>query len=148
MSYHLAELNIARARTPLDDPAMGDFVRGLDQINALAETSPGFVWRFQSEDGNAMSVRVFDDPRVIVNLSVWKSIDELKDYSFKSMHAQYFARRREWFDKMETPHLVMWWIPAGTLPTMAEAKSRLAQLAERGSTAQAFDFRNPFPSPA
>lgn len=147
MRHHLAQVNIARARGPLDGELMRGFTSALDEINALAEASPGFVWRFQTEAGDATAVRAFPDPNVIVNLSVWTDVAALKAYVFRSMHGRFFARRAEWFEKMETPHLALWWVPAGTLPTVDEAKRRLEVLAARGDSEEAFTFRAAFAPP-
>jgi hypothetical protein len=146
--FHLAQLNIGRFRGPIDSPVMKEFADALDQINALAESSPGFVWRLKDDSGNATGIRPFEDPLMAVNLSVWESIETLKAYVYHSMHGKFFARRREWFEKMEEHHLVMWWIPAGTTPTAEEAKSRLALLRAKGDTPEAFTFRHPFPAPS
>ena len=115
---------------------------------ALAERSAGFVWRFKTESGNATSVAAYPDPLVLINLSVWEDVASLRDYVYKSDHGRFFARRAEWFERMEAPHLVLWWLPAGTLPTIEEAKARLSSLAEKGETALAFTFRRPFAPPA
>lgn len=144
MQHHLAQINVARTRAPLDSELMRDFTNALDEINALAEASPGFVWRLKEDNGNATAVRAFPDPQLIVNMSVWQDLPSLKDYVYRSMHGRFFGRRAEWFEKMTTPHLVLWWIPAGTTPTLDEAKARLQILHERGETAQAFTFRSPF----
>jgi hypothetical protein len=145
--WRLAQLNIARARAPLDDPLLADFVARLDAVNVLAERSPGFVWRLQSDAGNATDIRAFDDPRIIVNMSVWESLESLFDFTYRTAHAGVMARRREWFERLEGAHLVLWWIPAGTLPSLAEAKERLAHLDRHGPTARAFTFRQRFPEP-
>lgn len=131
---HLAQLNIARMRFPLDDPRMADFVTGLERINALADAAPGFVWRLQSESGNATDIQAFDDPRLLVNMSVWESLDALRAYVYRSQHADFLRRRKEWFASMETPMQVLWWIPAGHVPTVAQAKERLEHLTHHGVT--------------
>jgi hypothetical protein len=146
MPHHLAQINIALARAPLDSEVMRDFTNALGEINALAETSPGFVWRFQEDNGNATAVRAFPDPRMIVNLSVWQDVASLKNYAFRSMHGRFFARRTEWFEPMTTPHLALWWIPAGTIPTLEDAKQRLKLIESHGDTTEAFTFRSPFPA--
>jgi hypothetical protein len=138
-SYQLAQVNIARMVAPLDSPAMAEFVALLDEINALADRSPGFVWRLQGTDGNATSIRPFDDEFILVNLSVWESIEQLK-----SAHAGVLRRRREWFEKFSGGYLALWWVPAGHIPTAAEAKERLIHLQEHGETAYAFTFRSTF----
>lgn len=144
MEYVLAEANIARLRAPLDDPSLADFVNNLDRINQLAEDSPGFIWRLQTEDGNATALRVFDDDQIIVNLSVWENRDSLFAYVYKSEHVEFFRRRREWFEKLDTPIVVMWWIPADHRPTPAEAKERLDYLQQHGPTPYAFTFKERF----
>ena len=143
---HLAQFNIARARGPLESAIMRDFVAALDEINALAEASPGFVWRFQTEAGNALAERPYADPLIIVNLSVWESVDALKQYAFRTQHAAFLARREEWFEKMEAPHSVLWWTPRNVRPTVAEAKERLDRLRRLGPTPEAFAFHRFFPA--
>lgn len=143
-SYHLAEVNIARMLAPLEDPIMAEFVANLVSINELAEKSPGFVWRLQTAEGDATSLRVFDDEQIIINLSVWESADSLFQFAYNSQHTDFFRRRKEWFEKMDVPILVMWWIPAGHAPTLAEAKERLTLLHEHGPTPLAFTFKQRF----
>lgn len=144
MSYHLAEVNLALMRAPLDDPIMADFVAWLEEINALAESSTGFVWRLKTEEGDATSLRVFENEYIIVNMSVWESVETLYQYAYYSKHVEAFRRRGEWFERMETPILVMWWIPAGTLPTVQDAKAKLEMLQKHGATPQAFTFKQQF----
>ena len=145
--YQLAQLNVGRAVAPLDSPAMAGFMNQLDRINALAEASPGFVWRFQDESGNATSVRAFDDPRVIVNMSVWESQQALHDYVYRSEHVRVLRKRKQWFEKFDGPFLVLWWVPAGHRPTLAEAKAKLDLLTRQGPSAAAFTFGKSFPPP-
>jgi hypothetical protein len=145
--FHLAQLNIARALAPMDDLLLRDFVAALDDINALAERSPGFVWRLKSDSGNATDIRAYDDPLMIVNLTVWADIEALFDFTYRSGHARMMARRRDWFEKMAQPHMVLWWIPAGHLPVMAEAKERLDLLRRRGPSPDAFTFKTRFSAP-
>lgn len=145
--YHLAEMNIAQLRAPLTDPLIKEFVEGLDPINAIADQSPGFVWRLQTEEGDATSLRPFENELVIVNMSVWETVDALKQYVYKTNHVDFVRRRKEWFDKMEI-FFVMWWIPIGHMPTVDEGKAKLAHLAEHGETSEAFTFRSPFAMPA
>jgi hypothetical protein len=137
---HLAQLNIGRFRYPTDDPRMSDFMNNLDLINALAERSQGFVWRLKDGSGNATSFRPFPDPQMAVNLSVWESVEALERYVYQSVHKRFYGRREEWFDKMATPHFVMWWIPAGHVPTLDEAKERLEYLATHGPSDRAFGW--------
>ena len=147
-THHLAEVNIARLLAPIDDPRIADFVAELDAINALAEGSPGFVWRLKSEDsGNATDLVFNDDPFVIVNLSVWESIDALKDYAYTSRHVEIFRRRAEWFEKSTKPHYCLWWVPVGHVPTAAEAREKLGHYQERGASPVAFWFSQWYPAP-
>jgi len=147
--WHLAQINIGRLRYPVDDPRTSEFMENLDPINAIAEASPGFVWRLQDESGNATAIRGFEDPTILPNLTVWESIDALKDYVYKSDHARFVRRRREWFEAMDDlPVLTMWWIPAGHIPTLDEARERVEHLAANGPSDYAFSFRPTFPHPA
>ena len=146
-AYHLAQFNLARAVAPLDDPKLAPFMARLDEINALAEASPGFVWRLQSDSGNATDIRAFDDPNMLVNMSVWTSAEALFDYVYRSGHAKVMARRGEWFERMSGPYTVLWWIPAGHHPTVEEANERLDHLNRHGPTPEAFTFKQRFPAP-
>ncbi len=145
--FHLAQANIGRIRAPLEDPIMEGFRSQLDPINALADRSPGFVWRLQTEDGNAMSIRPFADERMAINMSVWESLAALQQFVYQSAHVGPLRDRKQWFEPSEGPILVLWWIPAGHVPTVAEAQERLEHLKERGPSPDAFTFRTPFPSP-
>jgi hypothetical protein len=147
-SHHLAQLNVALPIEPLTSPRLAGFVAALDEINALADAAPGFVWRLQTEDGDATAVRAFDDDRLIVNMSVWSSLDALADYAYRGGHVRVLRRRKEWFEAMGEAYQVLWWVPAGQLPTMADAEQRLAHLRTHGPTEYAFTFRTPFPAPA
>lgn len=146
-SFHLAQVNIGRIRAPMEDPVMAEFKNALDEINALAEASPGFVWRFKDDSGNATSVQVFPDPRLLLNMSVWTDVDALRDYTYRSVHGKFFARRQAWFEKFAQNHLALWWIPQGHLPTPAEARLRLESLDAHGPTPWAFTFKQAFPPP-
>jgi hypothetical protein len=146
--WHVAQVNVALLNAPLDAPATRSFVELLDPINALADGSPGFVWRLQTGDGDATSIRVFDDDLIIVNLSVWETIDDLRAYVFASDHGGVLRRRRDWFAKMPAAHLAIWWTPVGSLPTVVDAARRLELVRERGASLDAFTFREPFPPPA
>jgi hypothetical protein len=139
-AIHIAELNIARAKEPLDSPLLADFVALLDPVNALADSAPGFVWRLQTDEGNAMSVRAFDDDRVVVNMSVWESIDALASFAYRSDHVAVMRRRREWFERIEV-HLVLWWVPVGHEPSVVQAEERLDHLREFGPTPYAFTLK-------
>ena len=125
MNYHLAQVNIARMLEPLDSPLLSTFVARLDEINGLADNAPGFVWRLQSENGDATSIRVYDDDLVLVNLSVWRSPEHLRSFVYKTIHAEVMKQRRTWFKRMDGLYYAMWWIEAGHLPTPAEAKEKL-----------------------
>ncbi len=137
---HLAQLNIGRFRYPTDDPRMADFMNNLDLVNAIAERSPGFVWRLKDESGNATNFRPFPDPQMAVNLTVWESVEALERYVYQTVHKRFYGRREEWFDTMAGPHFVMWWIPAGHEPTLQEAKERLEYLAGHGPSDYAFGW--------
>ena len=144
MASYLAQVNIARAKAPLDSPLMAGFVNALDKVNAIADASPGFIWRLQTDDGNALAVRAYDDPRIIFNMSVWESVEALKEYVYRGMHGEIFARRQDWFEKMEPPYMAMWWIPAGSIPEIADAKKRLDYLLRHEESPYAFTFRKIF----
>ena len=145
-AYHLAQLNIATLLAPLDSPQLAGFVANLERINALAEASPGFIWRLQDEAGDATAIRPFGD-EVLVNMSVWRDVQSLSDYVYKGAHTEMLKRRREWFDKVEQAHMVLWWVPAGHCPDVSEAAERLAHLREHGATEHAFTFRHSFAAP-
>jgi hypothetical protein len=142
---HVAQVNIARMRAPLEDPMMRGFVERLDEINALADGSPGFVWRLQTDAGNATYLRPYDDEWIIINLSIWETIEDLRNFVYGGNHADVLRQRRDWFEKLQTPVVALWWIPAGHIPSIDEAKKRLAHLQERGPTPFAFSFRTVFP---
>ncbi len=143
-THHLAQVNIGVLRAPLESPEIADFVAGLDPINALADASPGFVWRLQDETGDASHIRPFRDTSILVNMSVWESLDALRDYVYQSDHVAYMRRRREWFTKMETAFMALWWIPAGTVPTTEDARERLDHLDANGPSPYAFTFLRAF----
>jgi hypothetical protein len=147
MSWHLAQVNIALPVEPLDSPRLAEFVAALDPVNALADGAPGFVWRLQTEDGDATAVRGFEDDRLIVNMSVWESLEDLAAYVYRTDHVAYLRRRREWFVRPREAHTALWWLPAGHRPTVAEAEERLALLRAEGPGPRAFTFRAAFPAP-
>lgn len=144
MPYHIAQINIARMLAPLDTPVMADFVANLDRINTLAEEAPGFVWRLKGDGNDATSLRPYEDNWIIVNMSVWESVEALYQYTYYSGHVEIFRRKKEWFEKMSAPALVMWWIPAGHIPTVSEGKARLDDLEKYGPTPLAFTFKQQF----
>jgi hypothetical protein len=140
-------VNIGRLRAPVDDPLMEGFRSQLDPLNALADRSPGFVWRLQTEDGNATAIRPYADERMAINMSVWESLEALQEYVYKSGHVGPLRDRRQWFEPIDGPILALWWIEAGTIPTVADALERLEILKQRGPCPDAFTFRAPFPPP-
>lgn len=142
--YHLANYNIARMVAPLDSPAMQCFVDDLDRINHVADKSSGFVWRLQDEYGTATGIRPYEDEMILINVSVWESVEALRQFTYQSDHREVFRQRRKWFEAVEAPYLVLWWIPAGTFPSVEEGKKRLEMLKERGPTAKAFNFGKSF----
>ncbi|WP_088891717.1 DUF3291 domain-containing protein [Leptolyngbya ohadii] len=146
--YYLAQINTARLRAPLDAPEMADFVAQIQGINAIADDDPGFVWRLRGEGADdATSIRPFDDDQILVTMTVWKSVEALSNYVYRGAHAGIMRDRRRWFEKLDQQILALWWIPVGHLPTIEEAKERLAHLQQHGSTPYAFTFGKPFPSP-
>ncbi|HKB09565.1 MAG TPA: DUF3291 domain-containing protein [Vicinamibacterales bacterium] len=147
MRFQLAQVNIGRFRAPIDDPIMEGFRSQLDSINALADRTPGFVWRLQTEDGNATAIRPYDDQLMAINMSVWESLEALQQFVYKSAHVAPLRDRSQWFQPIAGPILALWWIPAGHIPTVEEAKARLKMLEERGPSPDAFTFRTPFPPP-
>jgi uncharacterized protein DUF3291 len=146
-AFHLAQFNVARMRAPIDSPVMEGFVSQLARINAIAEASPGFVWRLQTAEGDATALRPYDDPMMIVNMSVWESLEALHGYVYKSPHVGPLRERKAWFEAPTEPILVLWWVPAGHVPTVDEARERLEHLRQQGPTARAFTFRHAFPPP-
>ncbi len=145
--YHLAQINIAKAIAPLDNALMQGFVEQLDHVNELADFSPGFVWRLQSEEGDATSIRVFEDELLIVNMSVWESIETLKKYAYSGDHLSLYKSRKKWFEKLSYPTLALWWLPAEHIPTIESAKFALETIRENGPSAAAFSFAKPYPAP-
>ncbi|WP_439862237.1 DUF3291 domain-containing protein [Pseudomonas sp. MBLB4136] len=142
-TYQLAQINIARALAPLDSPTMQGFVEQLESINRLAEASPGFVWRLQSEDGDATALRVFADERIIVNLSVWDSLEALQGFVYGSAHLNLLRNKKQWFEKPSEPILALWWVPSGHVPSLEEAKQALTTLRAQGPSLSAFTFAQP-----
>jgi hypothetical protein len=144
VDFHIAQINVARAVAPLDGPQLTEFMALLDPVNALADSSPGFVWRLQTDGGNATDLRVYDDDRVIVNMSVWESIEALWDFVYRSGHLDVMRRRREWFERFDAAWLALWWLPAGTVPSLDDGLARLAALEADGPTPFAFTFKQRF----
>ncbi|MDQ3249150.1 MAG: DUF3291 domain-containing protein [Chloroflexota bacterium] len=146
-AFHLAQINIARLLAPLDDPQLAEFVANLDRINALADAAPGFVWRLQSRAGNATSLRPYDD-MIIVNMSVWESLAALREYVFGVQHVEIMRKRKQWFARFDGAYTALWWVAAGHVPTVEEAKARLEHLRTQGDSAYAFSFKKLFPPSA
>ncbi|HUL87510.1 MAG TPA: DUF3291 domain-containing protein [Pseudolabrys sp.] len=140
-NHHLAQFNIARIRYPLDDPRMTEFVDNVARVNALAEQIEGFVWRLQDDSGHAMNMTVYDDPRILPNLAVWQGVEALERFVWQTLHRRFYGRRLEWFEPIETP-LVMWWVPSGHRPDLAEAVARLDHLKENGPSDRAFGWES------
>ena len=148
MDHHLAQFNIGRLHHPLDHPETASFVAALDEINRLAEASPGFVWRLQDEEGRSSSyVVAYEDPLLVANLSVWEDPESLRQFTYRSEHVRFFRRRREWFEPHSHPYLVCWWLPAGERPPIEDAVRRLELLRSRGPGPDAFTLAAPFPPP-
>lgn len=139
--FQLAQVNLARIIAPLSDPIMAEFVANLAPINALADASPGFVWRLQSEHGDATAVRPYDDDCIIINLAVWQDLDSLREFVYRSTHSQVMKRRREWFERLTDAYIALWWVPAGHRPTVEEAVARVEHLKRHGPSLEAFSFR-------
>ena len=147
-TFHLAQVNIGRVLWPPEDERMAGFMGRLDELNKLADESPGFVWRLQTEAGNATALRPYhEDARLLVNMSVWETLEDLRAYVYRSAHAPVLAQRKQWFEPMTTPFMALWWVPAGHRPSVDEAKARLAELAARGPGPGAFTFKVTFPPP-
>ncbi len=147
-THHLAQINIGRLIAPIDDPQIAEFVAQLDSINQLAEASPGFLWRLKSDEGNATDIPYNDDPFVIVNMSVWESIEALQNFAYQSRHVHVLRDRKKWFQKMDLAHYCLWWVPAGHRPTVAEGRERLETYQRQGATPEAFWFSEWFPAPS
>ena len=145
--YHLAQYNLARLLAPLDHPQIADFAANLHRINELGDRSPGFVWRLQTDDGTSTSVRVRDDDLIIVNFTLWESAEALFEFTYRSEHVEMYRRRREWFEAPTEAYLVLWWVPAGHIPTVEEADERLDYLRAHGPTPYAFAFKQRYPPP-
>ena len=142
--YQLAQINIAQAQESMESDVMSGFVERLDEINGLADNAPGFVWRLQSEEGDATSIRVFDDPLLLINMSVWENVDALKKFVYKSLHVELIQDRDAWFTKMISAHQALWWIPVDHTPSIDEGKERLEFLQSNGPSKDAFTFAKPF----
>ncbi len=145
--HELAQLNIALMKAPLESPLMAEFVANLDRINAMADSAAGFLWRLKTEEGDATALRPLGE-NTLVNMSVWRDMEALQSYVYQSAHADIMRRRKEWFERMAEAYMVLWWIPEGHRPDVAEATARLDSLRRIGPTAEAFTFRQSFPPPS
>ena len=141
--FNLAQVNIAKRLAPMDDPIMQDFVNNVDGMNAIADAADGFVWRLKDEDKDE-AIEVFQDETLIINISIWKNIDALFNYTYKSGHIEVFKRKKEWFTKLKMMHMAFWYVPEGYEPTFQDAKDRLDYLNTHGNTPYAFDFKTKF----
>jgi len=147
MHWELAQLNIATLLAPIDSEQLADFVAQLDEINQLADESPGFIWRLQSENGSATDLEHNFGDDVIANMSVWASVDDLHNFIYKSAHASVMSKRKQWFHRMSRVYSVLWWVPRGCKPTLTQAQDKLALLHSAGPGPEAFTFKQRFPSP-
>lgn len=143
----LAQINVGTIKFPQDDPRMSGFMNRLDEINVLAESSSGFVWRLQSDSGNATDIDIGGEPLFIANMSVWESVESLFEYVYKTMHRDVMVQRRSWFERPVSLYQALWWIPAGHVPSPEEGLKRIEDLKENGPTPEAFNFQSRFPAP-
>jgi Domain of unknown function (DUF3291) len=149
IAMYLAQINIAKLLAPIDSPLLEDFVADLDRINTIADDSKGFVWRLKEDNGSAVNIDVFNDKSLIVNMSVWESVEDLKNFAYRSDHIEIFMKRAKWFERMTEAHAAMWWIEAnGFFPTATEGRDRLLYLRTHGESAHAFSFKKIIEKPA
>jgi hypothetical protein len=146
-SFHIAQVNVAQAKADMESELMQGFVSRLDEINALADRADGFIWRLQESSASATAIRVFDDPLLLINMSVWANLEALKHYVYKSLHVELIKDREAWFNKMGESHQALWWISAGHIPSPEEARKKLEYIRKNGSSAEAFTFAKPYPMP-
>lgn len=139
---HLAQLNIAKAKYCLEATEIKEFVDNLEPVNNTAETSSGFIWRLKDDSGDATNIQAFSDPKIIVNMSVWESVDALKTFMFKTHHRDFLRRKKEWFHNIPRDSYVLWWVPEGHIPTVEEAVEKLEYLRNNGETPYAFSFKS------
>ena len=144
MEYNLAQVNIADMVADLDDPVMSGFVQRLDEINKLADSSLGFVWRFQSDEGDATYLRPYENKNILFNMSVWESLETLKAYVYNSAHLELLRSKKNWFHKPGMPHMALWWIPKGYIPDVNEGLGKIKIINEKGACEEAFTFNRPF----
>lgn len=146
-NWHIAQINVGTTLYPTDDERMSGFMTRLDDINAMADQSAGFVWRLQSESGNATDIDVGGPPLFMVNMSVWESVEALFEFVYKTAHRPIMTDRRKWFTRPEGAYQALWWIPAGHTPTVEEGLARLELLKSVGPSPRAFDFKTKYPCP-
>jgi hypothetical protein len=120
LDFQLAQLNLAKPRYPLDDPRMAEFMDNLNRINELGKAAPGFVWILEDDSGNATAIHAFEDPSILINLTVWESIETLRAFAYQTEHVDYVRRRHVWFEPMKH-YMVLWWVPAGSLPSISDS---------------------------
>jgi hypothetical protein len=143
--YQLAQINIAQMKgVNIDDPIMKEFVDNLDEINALAENSEGFIWRLKDDSNNATSINPYQNEQILVNISVWESIESLETFTYKTFHTDFLKRRKEWFELFGKAYYALWWISKGQFPTIQEAVDKLGYLQKNGATEAVFDFKTIF----
>ena len=148
MNYQLAQINIAKFRLPQADPVNADFINNLDRVNAIAEVQPGFVWRLKGDGNDALDVKAFEDPHIVVNMSVWSDLAALVDFVYRNEeHIKIMRRRKEWFERVEI-YQALWWLEKDRIPTLEEAKLRLALLRINGPSYTAFTFKQAFAAPS
>ena len=147
MNYHLAQINIGKLQYPVDHPNTKEFNDNIDRINTLAERSEGFIWRYKEDGGFAPNIEIFNDPLILINMSVWDSLENLKAYTYRTEHVEFFSRRKEWFQKLETAQVAMWWVPEGEYPSVQQGKEKLDFIDKIGVSEKAFRFGKAFPKP-
>ncbi len=146
--YHIAEINIAKMKgVNINDPIMKEFADNLDEVNRIAEKSEGFVWRLKDDNNNATNFNPYNDVQIIINVSVWTSIETLEQFMYRTFHSEFLRRRKEWFITYGTAHTAMWWVPQGHIPSLQEAVEKLDYLQQHGPSPLSFDLKNKFPAP-
>ena len=146
--WRIAQVNVGKLVAPLDDPRIDDFRNALERINLLGEAQPGFVWRAKGAGFDATDCRVFDDPDILINATVWESIEHLAAFAYRTDHREFVRRRHDWFAPATEAFQAIWWVPVGHIPTLDECVERLTHIRAYGPTAYAFDFRTRFDAPA
>lgn len=146
-NFHIAQINIAAMRFALDHAEMAPFVVQLDRVNALADGTPGFVWRLQDESGDATAIKAYPEDNILINMSVWTSIEALFEFSYRTAHAEVLRARKRWFSNMDEASLALWWVAAGEIPTVGDGVARLEHLRRNGASAHAFTFKERFSPP-